>query len=125
MVIAAIALLISGIGIMNIMLVTVKERTREGRHSAKPSVQPIKEIFYQFLIEAFFDQRRRRRLGYFDRLGHSGKHSASDTGKFASACFGNQRNRSVRGVVFDGTFLWIFAGQPGRLSCQPIESLAL
>jgi putative ABC transport system permease protein len=52
LVIAAIALLISGIGIMNIMLVTVKERTREiGIRKAIGAAR--KEILYQFLIEAF------------------------------------------------------------------------
>jgi putative ABC transport system permease protein len=51
-VIAAIALLISGIGIMNIMIVTVKERTHEiGIRKAIGAAR--REILYQFLIEAF------------------------------------------------------------------------
>ena len=120
-VIAFIALLISGIGIMNIMLVTVKERTREiGIRKAIGAAR--REIMYQFLIEAFLISGGGAVLGILIGLAIPVTVQFFLPGNLACSRIERQRGAGIRGVVLDRTVFRIFAGdQAAKL--QPIESL--
>ncbi len=110
--IAFIALLISGIGIMNIMLVTVKERTREiGIRKAIGAAH--REIMYQFLFEAFLISGGGAVLGILIGLLIPVIVQVFLPVNLRVPVSTCERDGGIRGVVFDGPVVWIFASEPG------------
>ena len=84
--IAGISLLVGGIGIMNIMLASVTERTREiGIRRAIGAKR--RQIIYQFLIETVVLST----IGRPDRPGHRGADPAADHA-FLRACRRSSRS---------------------------------
>ena len=109
--VARIAMLISGIGIMNIMLVTVRERTREiGVRKAIGAQR--NEIMAQFLIEAFLISGGGAVIGILIGVGDSRSSAAIVAGKSARADF-PECDCGVPGVQPDGIVFRMAAGESG------------
>ena len=112
LVVSAIALLISGIGIMNIMLVTVKERTREiGIRKAVGAAR--KEIMSQFLIEAFLISGGGAVIGILLGIAIPVFVQQLLPGNLRVPISGTERHRGVSGFLLHGIVFRVAAGEPG------------
>ncbi|PIZ48150.1 multidrug ABC transporter substrate-binding protein [Candidatus Woesebacteria bacterium CG_4_10_14_0_2_um_filter_39_14] len=117
--IAAISLLVGGIGIMNIMLVTVTERTREiGLRKALGAKKKI--IITQFLTEAIILTFIGGAVGVILGIFASYLYSRLTSSVFAVS-FGSILLASVVSVCIGVLFGWYPANKASNL--QPIEAL--
>ncbi len=117
--IAAISLLVGGIGIMNIMLVTVTERTREiGLRKALGAKK--KTIITQFLVEAVILTFIGGIIGMISGIGTSFLLS-----KFINIPFAISPQSVVLAISVSGVIGVIFGWYPARRAArlQPIEAL--
>jgi putative ABC transport system permease protein len=117
--VAAVSLLVGGIGIMNIMLVSVTERTREIGLRMALGAKPF-NILMQFLIEALVLSMAGGALGVATGLGIARGLAA----RFAWPML-VQPNVIVASVAFSATVGIVFGLYPARKASQldPIDAL--
>ena len=117
--IAAISLLVGGIGVMNIMLVSVLERTREiGIRKALGAKQ--RDIWAQFLVEAAFLTFTGGLIGV--AIGWGGSYAVSRFGLFPTAVTADIVILAASVAVAIGLFFGFYpAWNASRL--DPIQAL--
>ena len=119
--VSAITLMISGIGIMNIMLVTVTERTREIGVRLAVGASP-KEILLQFLTEAMMVSLSGGVIGILCRGRDSAQRAVIR--RYPDSHFAGGHRGGVRRLVPGGAGLRDSAGQSRRAS-ESDRSVAL